>query len=99
GSTNRLATGGITVFSGPTISPAYVGVGYVIGPGLASLNFSGSIIAWGLLIPLLIYFLGPQLQAFLPANAPDSSWFDLATSVWRFIVRPIAVGGMLFGAA
>jgi len=99
GSTNTVATGGLTMFSGPTVSPAYIGVGYVIGPTLASLNFSGSIIAWGLLIPLLIYFLGPQLQAFLPANAPDSSWFDLATSVWRFIVRPIAVGGMLFGAA
>jgi putative OPT family oligopeptide transporter len=99
GSTNTLATGGLTMFSGPTVSPAYIGVGYVIGPTLAALNFSGSIIAWGLLIPLLIYFLGPQLQAFLPANAPDSSWFDLATSVWRFIVRPIAVGGMLFGAA
>ena len=99
GSTNTLATGGLTMFSGPTVSPAYIGVGYVIGPTLAALNFSGSIIAWGLLIPLLIYFLGPQLQNFLPANAPDSSWFDLATSVWRFIVRPIAVGGMLFGAA
>jgi len=99
GSTNTVATGGLTMFSGPTVSPAYIGVGYVIGPTLASLNFSGSIIAWGLLIPLLIYFLGPQLATFLPANAPDASWFDLANGVWRFIVRPIAVGGMLFGAA
>jgi putative OPT family oligopeptide transporter len=39
------------------------------------------------------------LATFLPANAPDASWFDLANGVWRFIVRPIAVGGMLFGAA
>jgi putative OPT family oligopeptide transporter len=98
GSTNRLATGGVTVFSGPTVSPAYVGVGYVIGPALASLNFSGSVIAWGLLIPLLIYFLGPQLQAFLPVNPTDDSWLAMANSVWRFIVRPIAVGGMLTGA-
>ena len=98
GSTNRLATGGVTVFSGPTISPAYVGVGYVIGPALAALNFSGSLIAWGLLVPLLIYFLGPQLQSFLPANATDESWLAMANAVWRFIVRPIAVGGMLTGA-
>ena len=98
GSTNRLATGGVTVFSGPTVSPAYVGVGYVIGPALASLNFSGSVIAWGLLIPLLMYFLGPQLQAFLPATPTDDSWLAMANSVWRFIVRPIAVGGMLTGA-
>ena len=99
GTTNALPTGGVTVFSGPTVSPAYIGVGYVIGPELASLNFSGSVIAWGLLIPLLMYFLGPQLHAFLPADASDESWLGMANSVWRFIVRPIAVGGMLVGAA
>ena len=100
GSTNRLATGGVTTFSGPTVSPAYIGVGYVIGPQLASLNFSGSVLAWGLMIPLLIYFLGPQLHAFLPPNATgDDSWLDVANAVWRYIVRPVAVGGMLTGAA
>jgi putative OPT family oligopeptide transporter len=100
GSTNRLATGGVTTFSGPTISPAYIGVGYVIGPELASLNFSGSVLAWGLMIPLLIYFLGPQLHAFLPPNSTgDESWFDIADAVWHYIVRPVAVGGMLTGAA
>jgi putative OPT family oligopeptide transporter len=100
GTTNAVATGGYTMFSGPTVSPAYIGVGYVIGPALASLNFSGSIIAWGLLIPLLIYFLGPQLNAFMPAAAQQNdSWIAMAYNVWRFIVRPIAVGGMLCGAA
>jgi len=100
GSTNRLATGGVTLFSGPTISPAYIGVGYVIGPQLASLNFSGSVLAWGLMIPLLIYFLGPQLHAFLPPNSTgDESWADIAYAVWRYIVRPVAVGGMLTGAS
>lgn len=100
GSANRLATGGTTVFSGPSISPAYIGVGYVIGPELASLNFSGSVLAWGLMIPLLIYFLGPQLHAFIPAQATgDESWLDVANNVWRYIVRPVAVGGMLTGAA
>ncbi len=99
GTTNALATGGVTVFSGPTVSPAYVGVGYVIGPMLASLNFSGTVIAWGLLIPLLMYFMGPQLHAFMPANAGDDSWIGMANTVWRYIVRPVAVGGMLFGAA
>ena len=100
GSTNFLKTGGVTVFSGPTISPAYVGVGYVIGPKLASLNFAGTVIAWGLLVPLLMYFLGPQLQAFLPPNSQgNESWLGMANAVWRFIVRPIAVGGMLTGAS
>lgn len=99
GSKNIIPTGGVTVFSGPSISPAYIGVGYVIGPTLSALNFSGSVIAWGLMIPLLIYFLGPQLQGFLPANHTEESWLALANAVWRFIVRPIAVGTMLTGAA
>ena len=52
----------------------------------------------GLLIPLLIFFLGPQLQNYLPRGSPaDESWLGLANAVWRFIVRPIAVGGMMVG--
>ncbi|MGH9388394.1 MAG: OPT/YSL family transporter, partial [Vicinamibacteria bacterium] len=94
-----VGTGGVTVFAAPSISPAYVGVGYIIGPRLAALNFSGGVLAWGLLVPLLMFFLGPQLQSYLPANANTESWQALANSVWRFIVRPIAVGGMLVGAA
>src|SRR5262245_60012990 len=64
--TQVLGAGGVTTVAAPTVSPAYIGVGYIIGPELAALNFSGSVIAWGLLIPLLIFFLGPQLQNFLP---------------------------------
>lgn len=101
GTTQLLTTGGISTVSAPTVSPAFFGVGYVIGPELASLNFSGSVIAWGLLIPLLIYFLGPQLGAFLPANAnaATAGWLDLSNAVWRYIVRPIAIGGMMVGTA
>lgn len=98
-SKDLLPTGGATVFSGPTVSPAYIGVGYVIGPVLASLNFSGTVIAWGLLIPLIMYFMGPQIHAFMPAGAGNDSWVAEANQVWRYIVRPVAVGGMLFGAA
>ena len=94
-----LNAGGVTLASGPTVSPAYIGVGYIIGPELASLNFAGGVLAWGFLIPLLIFFMGPQLRMFLPAGAPDDSWVGLINAVWRYIVRPIAVGGMMTGAA
>jgi putative OPT family oligopeptide transporter len=65
---------------------------------LASIQFAGGVLAWGLMVPLLIFFLGPQLKNYLPADTPDN-WATLAAAVWRFIVRPIAVGGMLVGAA
>ncbi len=99
GSKEIVKTGGITMASGPSISPAYLGVGYIIGPGLAALNFSGGMIAWGLLIPLIIFFLGPDLAAYVPEAANAESWTDMAYKVWLNIVRPIAVGGMLVGAA
>lgn len=94
-----LSAGGVTLASGPTVSPAYIGVGYIIGPELAALNFAGGVLAWGFMVPLLIFFLGPQLHSYLPANATDDSWVGLINAVWRYIVRPIAVGGMMTGAA
>ena len=97
GTTQVLGAGGVSVVAGPTVSPAFIGVGYIIGPELASLNFSGSVVAWGMLIPLLIFFLGPQLRTFLPANAQAEDWLGLSGAVWRFIVRPVAVGSMMVG--
>lgn len=94
-----VSVAGVTSASAPAISPAYLGVGYIIGPRLAALNFSGGVIAWGLLVPLFIYFLGPQLKTALPPDANHESWGAITDSVWRFIVRPIAVGGMLVGAS
>ncbi len=99
GTTHVLNTGGISTFDAPSVSPAFIGVGYIIGPGLAGLQFAGGVLAWGLIVPLLIFFLGPQLHNFLPANTSVSSWPDLADAVWRYVVRPIAVGSMLVGAA
>jgi putative OPT family oligopeptide transporter len=95
-SQNILHTGAL---SAPTVSPALLGVGFVIGPELAALNFSGSVLAWGVLVPLMMYFLGPNLQSFMPAGAGDAGWAGMAAAVWRYIVRPIAVGGMMVGAA
>jgi putative OPT family oligopeptide transporter len=97
----KLAAGAATSFSAPAISPAYLGVGYIIGPRLGALNFAGGVVAWGLLVPLILFLGGPTFVAqFVPAGqVPDAGfWAGQATSVWLFIVRPIAVGGMLVGA-
>jgi putative OPT family oligopeptide transporter len=96
---NDPPTGEIYTISAPTVSPALVGVGYVIGPELASLSFSGSVLAWGVLVPLMMYFLGPRLQDFLPPGSGDAGWAGLAAAVWRYVIRPFAVGGMMVGAA
>src|SRR3977135_102664 len=70
GSTKVVPTGGTSVFAAPSVSPAYLGVGYIIGVRLASIQFAGSVLAWGLLVPIMIYFLGPGLQQYIPAGTP-----------------------------
>lgn len=120
--TKFVGQGGL-LLSSPGISPAYMGVGYIIGPKLAALNFSGGVIAWGLLTPIILYFISPYVdfnaiaQAILADNAAMiqkgklsadaamstdqaylKAWIDTAFQVWKYIVRPIAIGGMLVGA-
>jgi putative OPT family oligopeptide transporter len=85
---------GAVAFATPSISPALIGVGYIIGFELAAINFSGSVLAWLVFIPLA-FFLDPQLGASL-GSAPDA---EVIFSIWYNIVRPIAVGAMLVGAA
>lgn len=98
GSTNIVRTSGTSLFAAPTVSPAYIGVGYIIGPKLASLNFAGGVFAWGLLVPMFTLLMGPQLESNIGTGAA-ASWAAQSAAVWRFVVRPIAVGGMLVGAA
>ena len=97
-----VEAGGGALLSTPGVSPAYMGVGYIIGPKLAALNFTGGLLAWGLFVPLLLYFLGPQLAASLAGTGVDltshDTWIGMANRVWRDIVRPIAIGGMLMSA-
>ncbi len=98
-----VQAGGISTITAPAVSPAYLGVGYIIGPELAALNFAGGLLAWGLFVPLLVFFLGPHMIAEFAAStganpAADATWVAMATQMWLFIVRPIAVGGMLVGA-
>ncbi len=97
GNSGTASVKGGLLLSSPGVSPAYIGVGYIIGPKLASLNFSGGLIAWGLLVPIITYFIGPSLIS-SGIIAEHSTWSNMAVDVWRNIVRPMAIGGMLVGA-
>jgi len=90
-------TGGIA-YSTPSASPALIGIGYIIGPRLALLNFSGGVLAWIILIPLVL-FIDPDLPRRLGATTGGTAPWDLLSyTVWYNVVRPIAVGAMLVGA-
>ncbi|MGB5288315.1 MAG: oligopeptide transporter, OPT family [Ignavibacteriaceae bacterium] len=85
---------GHILFRSPDVSPAYIGVGYIIGPRLAALNFSGGVLAWGLLAPTIAFF-----KYFNSDTPMDFDWATTMVQVWKDYVRPIAIGGMLVGAA
>ncbi|MBN2201755.1 oligopeptide transporter, OPT family [bacterium] len=78
----------------PAASPAFLGVGYIIGFRLAAINFSGGVFGWLFLMPVVLLIMGGDLQPF----ADVSGWTAVAKSAYNATVKPIAVGGMLVGA-
>lgn len=89
-----VAHRGGVAWSTPALSPALLGIGYIIGPKYASINVSGGILAWWVLIPLLLFF-DPDFAARSGAREPSVA----AYTIWMNVVRPVAVGMMLAGAA
>jgi putative OPT family oligopeptide transporter len=89
-----VAHRGGVAWSTPALSPALLGIGYIIGPKYASINVSGGILAWWVLIPLLLFF-DPDFASRSGAREPAVA----AYTIWMNIVRPVAVGMMLAGAA
>ncbi len=92
-----VATGGGFMWKTPALSPAFLGVGYIIGPRLAALNFAGGVLAWGLFVPLLMLLLAPQFASVVDSGA--ISWAGVTGVIFQRIVKPVAIGGMLMSAA
>jgi len=88
---------GVIPWASFAISPALIGVGYVIGPQLATINFVGGVLAWLVLIPLIL-FINPELSTQLTLDGQAAPLSDVINSVWYNHVRPIAVGAMLVAA-
>ncbi len=86
-------TGGIYLES-PGASAMLLGVGYIIGPKLASLVFAGGLFGHLMLIPLFIFING----GFANLISNDISWIEISNSVFKDQVKPFAVGAMLVGA-
>lgn len=92
-----VKTGGGFLVKSPALSPAFLGVGYIIGPVLAALNFAGGVLAWGLFVPLLMLVLAPQYMPYVDAGT--MTWVEVSKNIFATIVKPIAIGGMLMAAA
>ncbi len=101
-SSNRTPMGevahtGALRLSTPAISPALLGVGYIIGYEVAAINFTGGVLAWLVFIPLAV-FLNPELPGRLMLSGASPEMSEVIFSIWYNQVRPIAVGAMIVGA-
>lgn len=83
-------TGGLLLESAAA-SPALIGVGFIVGPSISTIVFSGALLGWLLLVPLSV-FLNPDLSTGITET---SSWIGLSEEVWLKQVRPLAVGTMI----
>lgn len=83
------------MYGGITTSPALLGVGWIIGPRIASYVFVGGLLGWVIIAPLIVLVGG------LPS--PAAEFADLGPfiggfyTVWGEQVRYIGVGAMLVG--
>ncbi|MGW8126883.1 MAG: OPT family oligopeptide transporter [Stenotrophomonas sp.] len=83
-------------YLGTGLSPALLGVGYIVGLNVGIVVLSGAILSWHIAIPLYhALFLGsdPQLAAGI-AGAPAA---DAAFAIWSSKIRFLGVGAMLVG--
>lgn len=78
---------------GMDVLPALVGVGYMCGPRIASYMFSGSVLSWFVLMPLISLFAGDAI--IFPGTEPISS---LAPSeLWGTYIKYIGAGAVATG--
>ena len=84
-------------YIGTNLSPALLGVGYIVGLNISVLLFAGGAIAWYVAIPVYSTFLldtDPVLAAEFAAGASST---DFAFSIWNAKIRYLGVGAMLVG--
>ena len=84
---------------GMEVYPALLGVGYIVGPQIASYMFVGSIIGWMVIIPLICLF-GPDTWLY-PADV-GKTIADLyaaggAAKIWSTYVKYIGAGAIATG--
>jgi len=77
------------------LSPAYLGVGYILGYRISAIMVSGGLIAWLVIIPLIATFGGGLQEPIFPASETISS-MD-AWGIWSNYIRYIGAGAVAFG--
>ena len=70
------------------VSPALLGVGYIVGPRVSTLLFGGALFGWMVLLPILAVVL-PDAGSVWDAQS--------AKAIWKNYVRYVGVGAIAMG--
>ncbi|MBH2009787.1 MAG: oligopeptide transporter, OPT family [Xanthomonadaceae bacterium] len=83
-------------YMGTNLSPALLGVGYIVGLNIGIVVVSGSILSWHIAIPLYhMFFL--DTDPALATSIAGAGAEDIAGAIWSAKIRYLGVGAMLIG--
>ena len=88
--------GNAVAYVGTNLSPALLGVGYIVGLNIGIVIVAGSVLSWNIAIPIYsAWFLdgNPELAARLAGAGAE----DAAGAIWSSQIRYLGVGAMLVG--
>jgi putative OPT family oligopeptide transporter len=83
-------------YFGTNLSPALLGVGYIVGLNVGILVLLGGMISWNVAIPIYAAFFldgNPELAARVATGGAE----DAAYAIWSAQIRYLGVGAMLVG--
>src|SRR5689334_13114711 len=83
-------------YVGTNLSPAMLGVGYIVGLNIAVVIVSGSVLSWNIAIPIYSTFFldgNPDLAMRVAKAGPEGGAF----AIWSTQIRYLGVGAMLVG--
>lgn len=82
---------------GVDVLPALAGVGYICGPKISSYMFSGSVLTWFVLMPLIALF-GSDLVIYPATETVAALWESSGTwGLWDSFIRYIGAGALVAG--
>lgn len=83
-------------YFGTNLSPALIGVGYIVGLNVGIVVLAGAMLSWNIAIPLYVATALPG-NAELAQSVVGLSAEDVAFTVWSKQIRYLGVGAMLVG--
>jgi putative OPT family oligopeptide transporter len=75
-----------------SVTPEYLGVGYIIGPKTSGMIFAGGVLSWLVIIPMMRFFGEGLTAPIFPGTVPIREMDAFA--LWDAYIRPIGAGAV-----